>query len=450
MKILAMYLPQYHEIKENNEWWGKGYTEWTAVKKAKPIYKGHRQPRVPLKNNYYDLSDENATTWKWQAKLAKKYGIYGFCIYHYWFKTGVQLLEKPMEILLNHPEIDIRYCICWANESWARNWYGLHEQILQLQEYGGENEWVNHFQYLLQFFKDTRYIKIDNKPVVNIYRTRNIVELEGMIRCWNRLAKENGFDGIYVVSANTSDKIDKRSELFDAYYNFEPECTFHHYMKKTNQARYFFRKKIVLFSNTICRKKKLWGKFPAKWIYEKNIGNNTINNKKVYFGTFVGWDNTPRRSYKGRVIISSPEEFKNNLKRILIQYRNDNRTDDFIYINAWNEWGEGAYLEPDEWHEYAWLEAVQQAFAEASHDGGGERESFAVTPRRSSSAICASFSPYRASRGRSMLSSPLGTSGARGHIWSRTNGTAMHGSRPCGRPWRRRTPTKSPLRGQML
>ena len=146
-----MYLPQYHEIEENNKWWEPGYTEWTAVKRAKLLDKAHKQPRVPLNDNYYDLSDETGSVWMWQANLAKEYGVYGFCIYHYWFK-GKQLLEKPMEILLLHPEIDINYTICWANETWTKTWYGLETEILMKQEYGEQADWDKHFEYLCRFF----------------------------------------------------------------------------------------------------------------------------------------------------------------------------------------------------------------------------------------------------------------------------------------------------------
>ena len=155
MRVLALYLPQYHSFKENDEWWGKGYTEWTAVGRAKPLYRGHIQPRVPLGERYYDLVKEGEETLLWQARLAREYGIYGFCFYQYWFK-GKMLMEKPMEILLGHPEIDMNYCICWANETWTRTWYGLSEQVLMQQDYGEEEDWYRHFEYLLKFFKDKR------------------------------------------------------------------------------------------------------------------------------------------------------------------------------------------------------------------------------------------------------------------------------------------------------
>ena len=180
VKILALYLPQFHSIPENDKWWGNGYTEWTAVKNAKPLFANHYQPRIPLDNNYYDLSNNSGKTWFWQAELARKFGIYGFCIYHYWFE-GKQLLERPMEILRDHKEMDINYCICWANETWSRNWYAQERTVLLEQRYGDESAWIKHFEYLNTFFRDKRYIKIDNKPVINIYHSQEITCLKEML-----------------------------------------------------------------------------------------------------------------------------------------------------------------------------------------------------------------------------------------------------------------------------
>ncbi|NLG05090.1 MAG: glycosyl transferase, partial [Clostridia bacterium] len=227
MKVISMYLPQYHTFPENNEWWGEGYTEWVAVKRGKPLYKGHIQPRIPLDNRYYDLVNEGVETWKWQAELAKQYGVYGFCIYQYWFK-GRQLMEKPMELLLAHPEIDLHYSICWANESWTRTWYDLEEEVLMQQEYGTKADWRKHFEYLLPFFKDTRYMKIDDKPILHIYRTADIECLDEMLFCFRQWAIEEGFAGVYIVSAKTAAEQDTRNELIDGYYYFEPGYTLKH------------------------------------------------------------------------------------------------------------------------------------------------------------------------------------------------------------------------------
>ena len=354
MKILAMYLPQYHEIKENNEWWGKGYTEWTAVRGAKPLFKGHNQPRKPLDNRYYDLVNEGVETWKWQSDLAKEYGVYGFCIYHYWFE-GKQLLEKPMEILRDHPEIDINYCICWANETWRRNWYGQQKQVLMEQTYGEEVAWKTHFEYLITFFKDDRYIKINNKPVVNIYRSSDIKVLPEMIALWDELAKKEGFDGIYWISAMTAGNEDKRDELFDAYYDFEPGYTLKTDLSKIEKQTYLIQTGLRRIFNKVSPKKMLEHKIDSQMIY-KHIENRELS-PKCFPGTFPQWDNTPRTGTMGVCYMnSSPEIFEKHLKILNDKYA---QTKTFLYVNAWNEWGEGAYLEPDEQERYNYLNTIK-------------------------------------------------------------------------------------------
>lgn len=355
MKLIAFYLPQFHEIEENNQWWGKGYTEWTAVKNAKPLFKGHREPRVPLNNYYYDLSDESAEAWKWQAALAKQYGLYGFCIYHYWFE-GKQLLQKPMEILRDHPEIDIRYCICWANETWSRNWYGQERTVLMEQTYGDESAWKQHFEYLFSFFSDDRYIKINNKPVLNIYQSKNIEDLSNMLKVWNKLAVNKGFDGIYLVSAITAKGEDSRNGLFDAKYIFEPGYTLKQNLGLFNKASYLTSTLLKRMSNKYFRTKFVEHLIDIKSIY-KNIEKKTLR-EGIFPGTFPQWDNTPRTSFDGLSYLnSSPELFEQHLSYLLKKYKDR----EFLYINAWNEWGEGAYLEPDEDYQYAYLDAIKNA-----------------------------------------------------------------------------------------
>lgn len=355
-----MYLPQYHEIKENNLWWGKGYTEWTAVKRAKPIFKGHEQPRIPLNDNYYDLGNEDAITWKWQAELAKKYGVYGFCVYHYWF-TGRQLLQKPLEVLLKHPEIQIHYSICWANESWTRTWYGNEKEILMKQDYGNENDWEKHFHYLLKFFNDERYIKIENKPVLNIYLSSEIEDLDKMLKKWNSLALKNGFNGIYIVSSNNHRKIDKREDLIDAYYNFEPGYTLKHKLNFLQALNYSANVLFRRIHNILFKKRKL-----VEHIIDANKLSKIMHreiektNKPVFKGTFVRWDNTPRVSHKGIIYKNaSPDLFYQNLLKVKESLCDEKL--DFVYVNAWNEWGEGCYLEPDTVNRYQYLEMIKKS-----------------------------------------------------------------------------------------
>lgn len=357
MRIIAMYLPQYHSFPENDEWWGKGYTEWTAVKRGEPLYKGHMQPRVPLNGNYYDLDKDGAKVLKWQAELAKKYGVYGFAMYQYYFK-GHKLMYKPMETLLSNPDIDINYCICWANETWTRTWYGLESEVLIAQEYGDEKDWKEHFDYCLQFFKDPRYIKVDNKPVFQIYKTFDIEKLEDMMRCFNAWAKEAGFDGIYVISGKTAAGSESRSGVVDGYYYFEPGYTLKYDFKDAAKLKYNLGVAVKSLINKIFKSKLLERAVDIKDIYEPILNRDYAENE--FPGIIPDWDNTPRRSYRGLVYKgTNPEYFEKGLR--ILKEKKKNHTVDFVYVNAWNEWGEGAFLEPDEARGYAYLEAVKRA-----------------------------------------------------------------------------------------
>ena len=356
MKVMAMYLPQYHSFPENDAWWGKGYTEWTAVKRAVPLYRGHVQPKVPLGGRYYDLVKEGPETWSWQAQLAKEYGIYGFSVYQYYF-TGKMLMEKPLEILLSHPETDIRYNICWANESWTRAWYDLKEEVLMKQEYGGEKEWGEHFDYLLKFFSDPRYIRIDNKPVLQIYRTADIACLPEMAAYFDRRARKAGFDGIFLAGGNTAGEPDKRQGILDAYYDFEPGYTLKHDMKRSAVLAYDMGTGIRHACNRIFGKQILERRIPIDNIYGPVMHRDYAENE--FPGLIARWDNTPRRAYKGLVYTgSSPEKFGNALR--VLSEKLDGRKNDFVYVNAWNEWGEGAMLEPDTAEGFDYLVQIQK------------------------------------------------------------------------------------------
>ena len=213
-KLLTWYLPQYHSIPENNEFWGEGFTDWVTVRNAKPLYRGHQQPRIPLDHNYYDLSIRNDVAW--QARIAKEHGIYGFGIYHYWFNNEKNLLTKPAEIIRDNKDIDINYFFAWDNASWIRSWSAVSGNALAPvadQKYnkngrtvlityvlGKENDWENHFNHLIDYFNDSRYIKVDNKPMFIILQYDN--DIQKMCDYWDNLARLNGFDGMYFVFKN--------------------------------------------------------------------------------------------------------------------------------------------------------------------------------------------------------------------------------------------------------
>ena len=346
-KLLAFYLPQFHEIPENNEWWGKGFTDWTNVKKAETLVANQYQPREPLNDNYYDLSDVEVM--KWQSKIAQEHGIYGFCYYHYWF-NGKLLLEKPLENMLKDKEVTIPFCFSWANEPWARTWDGQNTNILMAQEYGSEKEWEEHFNYLNQFFKDERYIKVNNKPMLLIYRTEHIPNVNKMVEFWDKLALENGFDGIYLVETLTIFQNDSFVDKSSAVVEFEPMFTM-------SSDLSFFQKvydQLLSYTNKGLRSKS----YDAVWKTILKRKNKNSKNKKVFLGGFVDWDNTARKGNKGLYYRNmNTDKFKTYFAQ---QYAKAKKQEsDYLFINAWNEWAEGTYLEPDKKCGYEILENIK-------------------------------------------------------------------------------------------
>lgn len=354
MKIFAFYLPQYHTIPENDAWWGEGFTEWTNVKKAKPLRLYHHQPRIPYNQNYYNLLDKN--TLIWQSELMKQYKIDGLCFYHYWF-SGRKILEKPSELLLKNPEIQLPFFFSWANEPWTRSWDGLNQDILLEQKYGEYQDWVDHFNYLLPFFKDERYIKHNGYPIFVLYRSASFDLCEEWIKCWRELARQNNLGDIHFVTSLTSFETDHRNLDFDAKLYFEPMNTTTHYMhgyKRTKVEK--MRKKAFNTVNRICGYSKKIQSFDYNLVWDKILSKPL--NKNIYAGAFIDWDNTARKGIKGSIANNAnPINFK---KHFRILYKNAIASNTpYIFINAWNEWAEGTYLEPDIKYEYAYLEVIK-------------------------------------------------------------------------------------------
>lgn len=348
IRTLSMYLPQFHSVPENDEWWGKGFTEWTTVRGAEPLFEGHNQPIKPLNDNYYNLMDKE--TMEWQVKLMKEYGIDGQCFYHYYFKDGRKILEKPAENLLGWKDIDMPFCFCWANGRWARTWSNLrgnswadkfetkgtreNNGVLIEQRYGREKEWEAHFEYLFPFFLDERYIKIDGAPVFLIYSPLTIPCLPQMIDYWNKLAEEKGMKGIYFIGMNS----DRRIDGMNALMLFAP----HMVWKLENPVNGIRRIDYEQMWDTIGKAQPVGG-------------------QRTYYCAVPNLDDTPRRGTHDGVLFKNFSIGKFYDGMCTIYKKSLEAGNEFVFINAWNEWGEGTQLEPDEKYGYAKLAAVLNA-----------------------------------------------------------------------------------------
>lgn len=371
-KLIALYLPQFHTIPENDQWWGEGFTEWTNVKKSTPLYEGHDQPRIPLNENFYNLLDDDVKIW--QANLAKEHGIFGFCYYHYWFKGGKQLLEKPAEQMLVNKEVDLPFCFCWANENWSRNWDGGNREILMEQDYGGKDDWEKHFQYLLPFFKDERYITVDGKPLFVIYKPEQIIDIYQMMNYFKKRAVESGLSGLCLAFQFPTYYTDMfyRENIFDYRIGFEPVYS----RNASSMQRPGMSNKVSLLRKTLgenavsaYRKSRQgktgsnWGKAQslAMYFYDETWEQILKNQWTQEFlpGALVDWDNTPRNKHGVVYEGFSIEKFEKYMRCLIKRANAESKP--MIFINAWNEWAEGAFLEPDEKYGYQKLEAIKRA-----------------------------------------------------------------------------------------
>lgn len=370
IKVIPVYLPQFHTIPENDEWWGKGFTEWTNVKGATPLFEGHNQPRIPLDNNYYDLSD--VETLKWQCRLAREYGIYGFCMYHYWF-NGHLLLEKPMEMLLAHPEIDINYCISWANHDWTDAWKASNRapKVLISHNFNDEQDWVDHFNYMLPFFKDPRYMQENGKPIMVIYIPNLIHKLGKMLDIWTQMAREAGFDGLTYIYQSAASSFDKSWDKSNFDYAVEMNPGYAGMFFSTQIKGIY--PKLMKYSREIKRilhiKRSLLPQKEAPVVtrisydevWDKILRLRPIQSTvRMIPCAFTDWDNTPRHQKRGSVYTgATPEKFKKYFAQLVDNTRQHYNTD-MIFVFAWNEWAEGGYLEPDTKNKYAYLEAIRE------------------------------------------------------------------------------------------
>ena len=355
MKKYAIYLPQFHEIEENNKWWGNGFTEWTNVKKAQPLFSGHRQPVHPLNDNYYNLLERE--TMLWQADLASKYGVDGFVFYHYYFE-GRLIMNKPAELLLKNSDIPMSFFFCWANHTWVKG-KGKTRTILIKQTYGDRDDWEKHFSYFLPFFRDKRYLKRNGKPMLMIY-VSDYPGKEEMLEYFDLRCKQEGFNGISVVETYTGNVTSRSIKQFEkclckqseiVYYR-EPSVATSVYYKKHFLVRLYHR---ILREYDFRFLSKRLAIIKGNSLYRILVRMDypSIGNLVKSHGIYFEWDNTPRHKYKGYVITApSKDLFDKYVEKI--------KNDEFVFINAWNEWAEGMMIEPTEELGTRYLEWLNQ------------------------------------------------------------------------------------------
>ena len=341
VRAIAFYLPQYHPIPENDSWWGKGFTEWTNVARAKPLYRGHHQPRIPADLGFYDLRLPEAR--EAQAALAAGHGLSGFCYYYYWFH-GQRLLERPLVDVLEQKRPAFPFCICWANENWTRRWDGHEAEVLIGQEHSAEDD-RRFIESLLPFFEDERYMRIDGRPLLLLYRARLLPDLQRTVAIWRTVARAAGLGDLYLAAVQSFDtgEIDPRTWGFDAAVEFPP----HGFAVAARRPRG-------------ARPEGRFFDYPKS---ASSFSARPLPSYPLFRTAMPSWDNSPRRKERAHIFVNdSPEAYERWLRAIVRQTRRFKTGDErIVFINAWNEWAEGNYLEPDMDRGRSYLEATARA-----------------------------------------------------------------------------------------
>lgn len=359
-RLIAFYLPQYHPIPENDEWWGKGFTEWTNVAKAKPLFPGHYQPQIPADLGFYDLRLPAAR--EAQASLAREYGIHGFCYYHYWF-NGRMILEKPFNEVLESASPDFPFCLCWANESWSRAWDGSENCSLLSQKYE-EYDPIEHITWLEKAFQDPRYIRIDGKPLLLVYKAAEVPNMAEVVSQWRQYIKDKGYPDLYIcfVRNSVGSKIFEKSYFlnlgFDAHVDFQPGGNL--FRKFSDESTYSYLP--TLLRGIIL--KILQSTFNISLV---NYKLNTFralrkpsSDCKTFPCVFPSWDNSPRCKARTPFIYQNNDSsvYGNWLTKSIEKVQQYAPQEQIVFINAWNEWAEGCHLEPDLRNGRKFLEAT--------------------------------------------------------------------------------------------
>lgn len=342
-RLIAFYLPQFHPIPENDSAWGVGFTEWTNVTKALPLFPGHIQPKLPADLGFYDLRVHESRVA--QAEMARKYGIEGFCYWHYWLGNGRRLLERPFQEVLESGEPDFPFCLGWANHSWdGKGWMGGDSDNLIEQKYPGKEDAYQHFCFLLKAFQDKRYIKVNGKPLLVVYRPRDIPDPKGYFAYWRQLAKENGLSGLHIIGDTPSTN-----------------------GENIGLDGYLYSGQRHIWDKNLWDEQDAWQKLHSKKLKKvpysrvlphliKPDGYSEID----YPVIIPNWDTTPRLGDDSIIFYgTTPSLFKVHVRQVLQSVNHRSAEENIIFIRAWNEWAEGNYLEPDLEYGHGFLEALK-------------------------------------------------------------------------------------------
>lgn len=379
-RVIAFYLPQFHPIPENDQWWGKGFTEWTNVAKAKPLFRGHYQPRIPADLGFYDLRLPEVR--EQQVELAREAGIEGFCYWHYWFGNGKMLLEKPFQEVLHSGKPDFPFCLGWANHSWKTGTWTRDgsDQMIAEQQYLGESDYTMHFNYVLPAFKDPRYITVDGKPLFVIFDPYGLPM--DFILTWRKLATENGLPGIHFVGY-TFNSLGRPlynaqgEQVTRGYFNTDEVQKYYNYL--TQELHFDAVIPIGTYRAEILTKNRYWFALQRKLSTAWNINIKALyqydkvmrhyyapedSAENVYPSLLPQWDRSPRSGMNGIYINSTPEKFEKTLKEALKLIENKQTEHKILFLKSWNEWAEGNYVEPDLKYGHGYLDVLRRQLLE--------------------------------------------------------------------------------------
>jgi lipopolysaccharide biosynthesis protein len=341
IRLIAFYLTQFHPTPENDLWWGKGFTEWTNVTKAVPLFEGHRQPHLPSDFGFYDLRVRE--TRRDQIEMAKQFGIDGFCYHYYWF-SGKRILNMPLDDMLADSESDMPFCLCWANENWTRRWDGAEHEMLIAQKYQPDDD-LNFIKSLVPFFNDKRYIRLDGKPYLIVYRPQHLPDARKTVEIWRDFCRSLGMGEIHVCAALTHGNEDYEQFGFDSGVEFPPHNM---HVSPINYQVKFERK----FHGHVLQYADIATYFLGK----------SYAAERVFKTVFPSWDNTARTKERALIMLNGePDNYEYWLASTIDSVKQSGKRDELIFINAWNEWAEGCHLEPDRWFGHGFLQATLDA-----------------------------------------------------------------------------------------